>query len=137
MTKSCVIILAALMSRSAAAEESSPRTAVPQPRVRLDPNSHTAIPAAKKEDRKESAVSAVAMSPMVVRSTVVAAEDPQQQKQPEGPFSILEGGRITRKDLNGVRIEVGVWPYRNILWKNDRFKSDLKHVGTEFVRATW
>jgi len=24
-----------------------------------------------------------------------------------------------------------------ILWKNDRFKPALKHVGTEFVRISW
>ena len=36
-----------------------------------------------------------------------------------------------------MRVEVGAWPYRNIMWKSDRFKSDLMHVGTEFFGSSW
>ena len=112
-------------------------TAVPQPRVRLDPVTRIAVPASKAESAAETAAPAVMMSPMVVKSTLLPAEDPAQEKQPEGPFSLLEGGWLYAKDLKHVRVEVGVWPYRNIMWKSDRFKSDLRHVGTEFVRVSW
>lgn len=136
MNKSWFLLAAVLLVGPTFAEDSR-RPAVPQPRVRLDPNTRTAVPATRSEERKPAAADVVAMSPMVVRSTVIAAEDPQQVPQPPGPFSLLEGGWISRRGTNGVRLEVGMWPYRNILWKNDRFKSDLKHVGTEFVRVTW
>jgi hypothetical protein len=136
MNKSCILSVAILMSSAAVAEESRAPSAVPQPRVRLDPNSRTAISAPKKAENGSSA-SLVVMSPIVVKSTVIAAEDPQQEKQPEGPFSPLHGGRVARKTIDGLQVEIGAWPYRNILWKSDRFKSDMKHVGTELLRVSW
>jgi hypothetical protein len=138
MTKSRAVILAVLICSPTVAGEVRPRTAAPQPRVRLDPNSLTAIPDPKKEAKKESSTSVVTMNPVVVKSTAITDLGPPQEPQPTGPFSLLEGGWIVRKDVkNGMRVEVGAWPYNNILWKEDRFKSDLKHVGTEFVRVTW
>jgi hypothetical protein len=137
MNKSCAFLLAALTAPTLAAEIGA-RPPGPRPRVRLDPTTRTAIPAAKQQlPPATSPDDPLMMSPFVVKSTVLAAEDPQQEAQPLGPFSPLEGGWISRKDFKSLRFETGVWPYRNILWKTDRFKSDLKHVGTEFIRITW
>jgi hypothetical protein len=136
MKKSWVLLLMVLVGSPMAGAETSSRP-VPQPRVRLDPNSYATIPPAKTAGTKESPGSVVAMSPMVVRSTVIAADGPQPKKQRDGFFSLSEGGRMFGKEKSGVRFEVGVWPYQNILWRNDKFKSDLNHVGTEFVRITW
>ena len=137
MNKSCVFLVAGLCALPATAAETQIRSPAPQPRVRLDPNSHTAIPAPKEETRPSSADPVIAMSPFIVRSTAIAAEDPQQEQQPNGPFSLLGGGWAVRKDGKRLRFEVGAWPYRNLLWKTDRFKSDLRHNGTEFIRVTW
>jgi hypothetical protein len=131
------IILAAVMASSASAEEGRSQPAIPLPRVRLDPTRRAAIAEPKKRDTGESSDGAVAMSPFIVRSTRISAEGREQDRLPTGPVSMLSGGWIYRKDNGGTRMEVGVWPYQNILWKNDRFKPDLKHVGTEFVRVSW
>lgn len=136
MNKSWVLILMVLVGSPMVGAEASSRP-VPQPRVRLDPNSHAAIPPTKTSGTRALPGSVVAMSPMIVRSTVIAVDGPQPQKQPDGFFSLSEGGRMFGKEKGAVRFEVGVWPYQNILWKNDRFKSDLNHVGTEFVRISW
>jgi hypothetical protein len=128
-------VLAALIFSAAAAGES--RSISPQPRMRLDPTRRAAIAEPKKPDKGESSDGAVAMSPFIVRSTRINAEGREQDRLPTGPISMLSGGWIYRKDNGGTRMEVGVWPYQNILWKNDRFKPDLKHVGTEFVRISW
>lgn len=89
------------------------------------------------EPQTKSDRSAVVMSPFVVKSSVIPVEGPEEPAPSDAPFSLLAGGRIWKKDTGGRRIEFGVWPYRNILWKPDKFKSDLNHVGTELVRVSW
>src|SRR5262245_24676630 len=127
MKASCVIILALVIVAAAEAQESSPRAAtVPQPRTRLDPTTRTAV-ADQKVEAKRSSDSVVTMTPFVVKSTLITTDEPDQEKYPTGPFSLLSGGWMARKDTRGARFEVGVWPYRNILWKDERFKSDKKH----------
>ena len=130
-------ILAVMMTGAAAAQESRSVAAVPQPRVRLDPIKHTAIAEPKKEAKNDATDSVVAMSPFVVKARPLDANEAEQDRQPTGPFSPLTGGWIARKNFGGTNVELGVWQYRNILWKADRFKSDLKHVGTEFLRISW
>jgi hypothetical protein len=137
MKTTYVAIFALLMTGATAAEQNHAGMTVPQPRVRLDPIKHTAIAEPKKEDKKASTDSVVAMSPFVVKAKPLDANETEQDRQPTGPFSPLTGGWIARKESSGTYVEFGVWPYRNILWKADRFKSDLKHVGTEFLRISW
>jgi hypothetical protein len=79
----------------------------------------------------------LAMSPFVVKAKPIDANEAEQARQPTGPFSPLGGGWVARQAAGRMYAEFGAWPYRNILWKNDRFKPDLKHVGTEFVRISW
>ena len=119
------------------AEETRSGAVVPKPRPRLDPTSHTMIAELKKTEKRGVADPIVVMSPYIVRSTPVESNGPEEPSQPAGPFSPSAGGWIGRKDLGEMRIEVGAWPYRNVMWKVDRFISDKKHVGTEFVRMSW
>ena len=112
----------------------------PQPRLRLNPVTRTAIKEPKIEEKKTSA-SVVTMSPFIVRSTPINEQtnepNREQARTPTGPISVFDGGWVTRKDIGGVHVELGAWGYQNILWKNDRLKSDPKHVGTEFLRVFW
>ena len=55
------------------------------------------------------------------------------------PSDLKEGGP-TASQAQVTLISEGetwVWPYHNIMWKADRFKSDMNHVGTEFLRISW
>ncbi len=131
------IIFGAAMINAAGAEEAHSNPVVPLPRLRLDPARHTAIADRKEPEKSESSDAVVSMSPFIVRSTRIEASEAEQDRLPAGPISVLSGGWIYRKDSHSTHTEVGVWPYRNMLWKTDRFKSDLKHVGTEFVRISW
>jgi hypothetical protein len=137
MKTSYAIILAVMVTSVGAAQEGRSAPAIPQPRVRLDPITRTAVADPKKEPRKESSDSVIKMSPFVVKSIPIITSEPEQESRPTSPFSPLTGGWIVRKDVGRTRIEIGAWPYYNIMWKTDRFKSDLKHVGTEFVRISW
>ena len=128
-------VLAALIVSSTLAEES--RSVTPQPRIRLDPTSRAAIAEPTKPEKSESSDRAVAMSPFIVRSKRMDAEGPGQDRLPTGPISIVNGGWIYRKQNGGTRMEVGMWPYQNILWTNDRFLPEPKHVGMEFIRISW
>ena len=104
--------------------------------MRLDPNTRAAVAEPNKE-KKEPTDSVVTMSPFIVKSLAITANEPEREKQSSGPFSPLTGGWVARTDTGGMRGEFGAWPYQNILWKSDRFKSDLKHAGTEFFRLSW
>jgi hypothetical protein len=132
-----LFVLAAVITGAAAADQRPFAPTLPQPRVRLDPVTRTAVSETKLAARKESADPVVEMSPFIVKSSPIPTGEPEQPTQPTGPFSPLSGGWLFRKDRGRVRIEVGAWPYYNIMWKTDRFKSDLKHVGTEFFRISW
>jgi hypothetical protein len=137
MKTSYAVVFAVMITSVAVADERRSAPAAPKPRVRLDPITRTAVADPKKEARKESSDSVIKMSPFVVKSTPIITSEPEQENRPTAPFSPMTGGWIARKDAGGARIELGVWPYYNIMWKTDRFKSDLKHVGTEFVRISW
>lgn len=119
------------------AEENRRDAPVPQPRTRLDPSTHTAIADPRNEEKKAPAGSTVTMDRVVVKAGKMDSKEPEQEKQPEGKFSLLEGGRFARKDFGSVRVEVGLWPYFNLMEKDDRFKSDKKHVGADFLRISW
>ena len=132
-------ILAVMLFSCADAEEILPGSAIPQPRLRLDPSRQSAITERQKPEKSGSPDSVISMSPVVVRASRIDANgaNAEQDRLPTGPFSALSGGWIYRKKNSSTLIDVGVWPYRNILWKTDRFKSDLKHAGTEFVLIMW
>jgi hypothetical protein len=137
MKAPCGVIIALMVTSVAAAEQSRSTAAVPQPRMRLDPITRAAIADPKKEEQKKPSDFVIKMSPFIVKSIPINANEPEQERQPTGPFSPLTGGWIGRKETGNVLIEVGAWPYRNIMWKADRFKSDMNHVGTEFLRFSW
>jgi hypothetical protein len=132
------VMVAHVVAHAGAAEENRARAAVPQPRARLDPVTRTAIAEPRAEEKKAESAAVVKLSPYIVRSTpLVVNEAEQEQDQPIGPFAPSTGGWVIQKDRGALRFEVGSWPYRNILWKNDRFKSDKKNVGTGFFRVSW
>ena len=128
------IVLAALMMSAATAEESR---VLPQPRLRLDPTRSTAIAEPRETEKSKSSDGVLTMSPFIVRSARINADEREQGRLPTGPISLRGGGWIYRTESGRAHLEVGVWPYQNILWKDDRFKPELKHVGTEFVRISW
>ena len=74
-----VAICAVILSGALAAEEGHSRGAVPQPRRRLDPTTRAAIPEPKKK-RQESSDSVVTMSPFVVKSNAITANNPAVRK---------------------------------------------------------
>ncbi|MEO6569688.1 MAG: hypothetical protein ABIO94_13060 [Opitutaceae bacterium] len=137
MKKSFGFIFALALTSALTADEARSGIVVPKPRVRLDPTHHTMIGEPKARETRGGADSVVVMSPYIVRARPAETNDPEEPILTTGTFSPSAGGWIGRKDMGEMRIEVGAWPYRNVMWKVDRFKSDKKHVGTELVRMAW
>jgi hypothetical protein len=117
------------------ADEKSPPSVVPQPRLRLDHSTHAPIVLPASTSPVEPSA-AILLAPFVVRSSPITSKAPQQDKQPAGPFSLLKGGRLLGKDIGSFKIEAGIWPYFDIFGDEARFK-DGKHVGVDFLRISW
>ena len=137
MNKACLFAWTLVMVGAVAAESAPRASPTPQPRVRLDPVTRGAMPASRERAPAQAASGAVMMSPLVVKATILAAEDPQPEPPPAGPFTLASGGSIWKQDTGGRRVEVGVFPYRNILWKDDKFHSNRNQFGTELLRVSW
>jgi hypothetical protein len=132
---SVILLLAFAVTAGGFAEERRPDV-VPKPRVRLDPLTQTAIAEPTAASQPSAAPAVVSMSPFIVRATPAGPTEPEQPKQNEGKFSLRNGGRIAGKDLGPVRVEVGVWPYIDVI-QHDGFKADKNHVGVDLLRVFW
>jgi hypothetical protein len=134
--RSITLLVALVVTAGAFAAEPRPEVAVPKPRARLDPLTQTAIADPAGAPNQISATSVVTMAPVIVRAARLPSTEPAQPEQNEGRFSLRRGGRIAGKDFGSVRVEVGVWPYIDVI-QHDGFKADKNHVGVDLLRVDW
>lgn len=103
-------------------------SASPQPRVRLDPQTRTAIAepetsATAGAPTGRTAAPVVLMDRYVVKGKYEVPLGPAPLTQATGPFTWSGGGRFFQKNVGAAQVEVGLWPYVSIFADDERFKS--------------
>jgi hypothetical protein len=58
-------------------------------------------------------------------------------EDPSGKFSPASGGRLLRRDVGGVRFEVGIWPNIELFEEEARFKPTKIPIQFDFLRIKW
>lgn len=99
---------------AAAADDARP---TPQPRLRLDPATRTAV----AEAEKKSPAGVTVMEKMVVKGTSVPMERPKEQPY-NGEFSAQQGGRVLNGGSGPARWELGVWPSIDLMFTDSGFR---------------
>ena len=127
-----------LLVGMAVGEEKQSASAAPQPRIRLNDTRTAPVILPATEERKSiTGTSVVVMDKFVVKGQSGMPMGPLKEPKPTGPFSLLGGGRFFRADMKGARIEVGMWPYVDILADDARFKPPRLGVAMDFLRISW
>ena len=134
------IVLFALVASTGAAAERSAAKIVPQPRVRLDPDSRAAVAVPAKEVRKEPTAPAVVMDKFIVKEHGTVQKEPAQEEGPKGKFTLFGGGHVATGEVGNAQWAVGAWPWlptTDVMWKDQRFKPQKTRVDLDFVRVNW
>ena len=131
----CVGVASLLALNAATAQEQRSSTVRPQPRLRLDPARQAAVtlPAAPA-DQEQSDRPVHVLDRLVVKDSAVFRKRPPEVEDPVGKFSPLSGGRFLRRDLGGVRVEVGIWPYIDLFEEEARFKPTQTLIRFDLLR---
>ena len=131
----CVGVASLLALNAATAQEQRSSTVRPQPRLRLDPARQAAVtlPAAPA-DQEQSDRPVHVLDRLVVEDSAVFRKRPPAVEDPVGKFSPLSGGRFLRRDLGGVRVEVGIWPYIDLFEEEARFKPTQTLIRFDLLR---
>lgn len=111
-------------------------TPAPQPRVRLDPATRAAVVVPQNETGSASDVP-VMLDRFVVKDRRELPIQRPTVEDPTGEFSPLKGGRLLRRDVGGVRVEVGLWPWIELFERESRYKDSRTHVKMDFLRIKW
>lgn len=106
-----VLLFALALPAMALAAEGA-RTA-PSPRIRLDAMGRAAASAPVTDVEAAPREGVTVLQPVVVREKTLGS-GPTQPPPPE-KFSALEGGTMLRRDVGGVRLEVGLWPHASLI----------------------
>ena len=135
-------LLLAFAATAAAGQALPPSSASPQPRLRLDPTTRTAIADPGPLSPPGSDPSVIRMDQYVVKGKAMLPIIPAAPAEPDGPFTITNGGRITRKDLGPVHFEEGLWAHVDVLAHDAIFtvhekESRLVTGLFDFVRLSW
>lgn len=131
-----VLSVVAVCVATAAIERSS--SPLPQPRVRLDPATRSAIPEPERRPEEPSAPARVIlMERLVVKERSALPLREPAVEDPTGAFSATRGGRFMRRDAGRFRAEVGLWPWINIFGEEARFAPQATRVGVDVVRVKW
>ena len=124
----------------ASAQEKPPSPTIPQPRVKLDPTRQRPVtrPAGSEqtEQTKESSVP-IMLERMEVKEAAPVPMRRPAVDDPSGEFSPLSGGRLLRRDVGGVRFEVGIWPNIELFEEEARFKPTKIPIQFDFLRIKW
>lgn len=118
---------------SAADAPANPVT--PQPRVRLDPVSRTAVPEPSKAERDAADANAVFMEKYFVRGRSAAPR--RKTQDPHGTFSLMNGGRFAGKDAKPSRVEFGLWSHIDLMDDDARFRPPQTHPVFDLIRIHW
>ena len=112
---------------------------MPQPRVRLDPDLKTAVAASVADvaTKTDDAAPAVMLDRFVVRSARFTYFGPWREPPPEGKFTPLRGGNFVSRDFGKARLEVGIWPWFDLLADDAKFKPPRPSANLTFVRLSW
>ena len=136
MKTSTAAFLSVLFVCVAVGEETRSSSPVPQPRVRLDPVTRAAVVVPQNETGNASDVP-IMLDRFVVKDRRELPIQRPTVEDPAGEFSPLKGGRLLRRDVGGVRVEVGLWPWIELFEKESRFKDSRTHVKMDFLRIKW
>src|SRR5205814_352702 len=134
------ILFLALVESTTAGEARSAATAVPQPRVRLDPVSRTAAIIPATEIRKEPNAPVVVMDKFIVKEPGGVPPEPSQEEGPQGRFSLVGGGYLMKGNIGKAQWEVGVWPWlpkTDVFAKEQIFKPQKSRIDWDLVRFHW
>jgi hypothetical protein len=131
----CVGVVSLLTMSVATAQDQPSSTVRPQPRLRLDPARQAAVtlPAAPADQEKSDRPVHV-LDRLVVKDSAVFRERPRAVEDPTGKFSPLSGGRFLRRDLGGLRVEAGIWPYIDLFEEEARFQPTQMLIRFDLLR---
>lgn len=120
------------------AAERRPSTLTPQPRVRLDPATRSAIPEpVRRSPEPATAGSPYLLERLVVKERSVLPLRPPAVEDPTGRFTPVRGGRFTQQEVGPVRVEIGVWPWIDLFAEEARFADQVTRVSVDVVRMKW
>ncbi|MDB6169301.1 MAG: hypothetical protein JWM88_2165 [Verrucomicrobia bacterium] len=138
LSLSLLVFFASTASTKAA--DDSFRTPAPQVRPKLDPATRTAaiVRPAPAANQTEPAKAPTLMERYVVKeeSLLYLLKRPRTLEDPQGKFTLKNGGRIYRKDRGPFRVEVGMWPHISISPEEDAF-TGRGNQAFDFVRIKW
>ena len=127
--------LIVLLVNMAAADEPSFRSIIPQPRLRLDPASRSAIPEPAQQEQTSDGTTPVMMEKVIVKGrTFTLRRNPQET---EGKFTPADGGRFLNKDVGPFRVEVGLWTHIDIFDEEARFAGQKMGAKFDLLRIRW
>ncbi|MEO6002974.1 MAG: hypothetical protein ABIZ04_13420 [Opitutus sp.] len=109
-------------------------SATPQPRMRLDPATRSAVVEPANREITSSANDAVVLERFVVRGRNLLRRNPQE---PTGSFTPANGGHFLQRDLGGLRVEVGLWTTIDLFDEEARFKPQKTKFSFDFLRIRW
>lgn len=112
-----------------------PSHAFPQPRVRLDPATRSAIPEPTPEAQDATASAPVMMEKYVVKGRAFTLR--RNQQETEGTFTPADGGRFLSKDVGPLRVEVGLWTHIDIFDEEARFAGQKTGAKFDLLRIRW
>jgi hypothetical protein len=126
-----VLSVLAAAAAVAVAEETRPP---PLPRARLDPAAREKTSAPPKYDPTVGPSPATMMERFVVRDRPLVLRAPQVPEPARGPFSLLDGGVLSGRNLGPVRMELGLAPPREVVAP---LKTPRTQVQYSFLNFWW
>jgi len=109
--------------------------AVPQPRLRLDPASRSAIPEPAPEEPGATTSAPTMMEKVVVKGRAFTLR--RNPQETEGTFTPADGGRFLSKDVGPLRVEVGLWTHLDIFDEEARFAGQKTGAKFDLLRIRW
>ena len=140
------VIFSVWLVRLAWAEE---RAGVPQPRLKLDPLTRTAVSEQAAKVAETTALAAKAASEVgdsspillgkyIVRERGTGAKEAPKHETFEGRFTPWKGGRLWAGKLGGTNAEVGFWPYLEFTKPaSTAMREGGPRLNVDFLRVKW
>jgi hypothetical protein len=131
LTLALVLMMGGGVVAGAAAQSAAPK---PQPRVRLDPVSRTAVPDRPREEVAAGVAPAVVMERYVVKEKGAVPAEPVAAPEATGPFTVTGGGYLWGRNVGAARVEIGLWKNVDVFEKDAKFKPQKTKEYFDFVR---
>jgi len=121
-----------------AAEDRGSATVVPQARPRLDPARSTAV-VLPAPSAVADAGGVTVLDKFVVTEPglLYLMRRPRTPTDPQGKFTLKEGGRFLGTDAGPFRVEVGLWTHVEIMADDLAFTEPLMNSRFDFLRIKW